>query len=119
MGLKEEALASARKSVETLNGSAVSLKVLGYVQASIGNRNEALAIAKEIEDKFAKGEADGRDVAVIYAGLGLNDKVFEWLEKDFQSRGYSLTELRHEVPFVPLRSDPRFKDLIKRMGLPE
>ena len=119
LGQKEEALANARKSVESLNGSAVSLKVLGYVQGAIGNRNEALAIVREIEDKFAKGEADGRDVAVVYAGLGLNDKVFEWLEKDFQNRSTSLTELRLEAPFVPLRSDPRFKDLLKRMGLPE
>ena len=119
LGQKDEALANARKTAEFLNGSAVSLKVLGYVQGVIGNRNEALAIVQEIEDKFARGEADGRDVAVVYAGLGLNDKVFEWLEKDFQNRGTSLTELRMEVAFVPLRSDPRFKDLIKRMGLPE
>ena len=119
LGQKEEALANARKSAELLNGSAISLKVLGYVQGAIGNRNEALAIAREIEGKFAKSEADGRDVAVVYAGLGFNDKVFEWLEKDFQNRGTSLTELQMEVAFVPLRSDPRFKDLIKRMGLPE
>ncbi len=119
LGQKEEALASARKWAEALSGSAISLKTLGYVQGAIGNRSEALAIAQEIESKYAKGEADGRDVAVVYAGLGLNDKVFEWLEKDFQNRGTSLTELQMEVAFVPLRSDPRFKDLIKRMGLPE
>ena len=119
LGQKDEALANARKSAEALNGSAISLKVLGYIQGSIGNRNEALAIVREIEDKYSKGEADGRDVAVVYAGIGENDKVFEWLEKDFQNRGTSLTELRMEVSFVPLRSDPRFKDLIKRMGLPQ
>ncbi len=119
LGQKDEALANARKSAESLNGSAVSIKVLGYVQGVIGNRNEAMAIVREIEDKFARGEADGRDVAAVYAGLELNDKVFEWLGKDFQNRGTSLTELRMEVAFVPLRSDPRFRDLIKRMGLPE
>jgi TolB-like protein/tetratricopeptide (TPR) repeat protein len=119
LGQKEEALANARKSAESLNGSPVTLKVLGYVQGAIGNRTEALAIAREIEDKFATGEADGRDVAVVYAGLGDNDKVFEWLEKDFKSRNTSTQELRLEFPFAPLRSDPRFKDLLKRMGLPE
>jgi tetratricopeptide (TPR) repeat protein len=115
---KEEALANAKKSVELLNG-APALKVLGYVQAAIGNRSEALAIARELEAKFAKGEADGRDVAVVYAGLGENDRVFEWLEKDFQSRNSSIVELRSEVPFMPLRNDSRFKDLLRRMGLPE
>jgi tetratricopeptide (TPR) repeat protein len=116
LGQKEEALANARKAAEAMDGSPVTLKVLGYVRAAIGNRSEALAIVRELEHS---GEADGRDVAVVYAGLGDNDKVFEWLEKDFQSRNSSLNELRMEVPFVPLRSDPRFKDLLRRMGLPE
>jgi TolB-like protein len=119
LGQKEEALANARKTAELLDGSPVTLKVLGYVQGVIGNRNEALAIAREIEGRYAKGEADGRDVAVVYAGLGVNDKVFEWLEKDFQNRGTSLTELNMDVAFISLRSDPRFKDLLKRMNLPE
>jgi Tfp pilus assembly protein PilF len=119
LGQKEEALANARKAVELLDDSPVTLKVLGYVQATIGNRSEALGIVRELENKFAGGEADGRDVAIVYAGLGDNDKVFEWLEKDFQSRNSSLDELRSEVPFMPLRSDPRFKDLLRRMGLPE
>jgi len=119
LGQKEEALANARKWTESTNGSPVTLKVLGYVQGVIGNRNEALAIAREIEGRYAKGEADGRDVAVVYAGLSENDKVFEWLEKDFQNRGTSLTELNMEVAFIPLRSDPRFIDLLKRMGIPK
>ena len=118
LGRKDDALANAKKSVELLNG-APALKVLGYVQAAIGNRSEALAIARELEAKFAKGEADGRDVAVVYAGLGENDKVFKWLEKDVQTRSSSIVELRSEVPFMPLRNDPLFKDLLRKMGLPE
>lgn len=115
---KEDALANAKKSVELLNGPA-ALKVLGYVQAAIGNRSQAMAIARELEAKFNTGEADGRDVAVVYAGLGENNKVFEWLEKDFQNHSSSIVELRSEVPFKPLRNDARFKDLLKRMNLPE
>jgi len=118
LGQKEEALANARKAVELMDGSPTQ-KVWGYVQAATGNRSEALAIARELENSFAKGEADGRDVAVVYAGLGENDKVFEWLEKDFQNRNSSLVELRSEVSFMPLRNDARFKDLLRRMGLPE
>jgi hypothetical protein len=93
--------------------------VEGFVQAAIGNRDDAIKIAKDIEKEFTRGLADGRDVAVVYAGLGETDKVFEWLEKDFQKRSTSLVELRMEVPFLPLRSDPRFKDLLRRIGLPE
>jgi hypothetical protein len=94
-------------------------QVEGYIHAVNGNRGEAIAIARLLEDEFAKGQADGRDVAVVYAGLGDRDKVFEWLEKDFQKRSTSLVELRMEVPFYPLRTDPRFNDLLKRMNLPE
>ncbi|HEX6729826.1 MAG TPA: tetratricopeptide repeat protein [Pyrinomonadaceae bacterium] len=115
---KEDALTNAKKSVELLNG-APALKVLGYVHAAIGTRSQAMAIARELEAKFNSGEADGRDVAVVYAGLGENAKVFEWLEKDFQSHSSSIVELRSEVPFIPLRNDPRFKDLLRKMGLPE
>lgn len=119
LGQKEEALANAREAAEIMQGSGVTLKVLGYVQGAIGNRSEALKIARNIEDQYTKGEADSRDVAVVYAGMGDNDKAFEWLEKDFQNRRYGMHELRLEPAFVSLRSDPRFKDLAKRMGLPE
>jgi tetratricopeptide (TPR) repeat protein len=118
LGQKDEALANAKKALE-LTRTAPPLKVLGYVQAAIGNRSDALSIAHELESKYKDGEADGRDVAVVYAGLGENDRVFEWLEKDFHSRRSSLAELRSEVAFNPLRGDPRFKDLLRRMGLPE
>jgi len=119
LGQKDEALQNAKKSVEVANGLPVALKVLGYVQSQLGNRSEAVAIAKQIEAEFAKGQIDARDVAVAYAGLGENDKVFEWLEKDFQSHNLSLLELRMEVPLTPLRNDPRFQDLLRRMSMPD
>lgn len=52
-------------------------------------------------------------------GLGDKDKAFEWLEKDFQDRNGKLAEIRWQIQFEPLRDDPRFKDLIKRIGLPQ
>lgn len=113
------ALANARKASEITGPGRRVRQVEGYVHAVIGNRDEALTIAREMEEEFAKGLADGRDVAVVYAGLGENDKVFEWLEKDFQKRSTSLVELRMEVPFFPLHTDPRFRDLLRRIGLPE
>ncbi len=57
-------------------------------------------------------------VAAVYAGLGEKDKAFEWLEKDFPTKG-DLADFRGQIPFESLRNDPRFKDLLKRMNLPE
>lgn len=81
------------------------------------NRSEALPFARELEAKFVKAKQTG---AMLPSSMpGENDKVFEWLEKDFHSRCSPIAELRSEVPFMPLRKDPRFKDLLTRMGLPE
>ena len=120
LGQNEEALAGARKAGEAAGSTGPRVRqVEGYIQGAMGNRDEAMRIAGELEREFVKGQADGRDVAVVYAGLGENDKVFEWLEKDFQKRSTSLVELRMEVPFIPLRGDARFKDLLRRIGFPD
>ena len=56
------------------------------------------------------------DRARIYAGLGEKDKAFEWLEKGYAGSLYSLA-LIVQPAFDPLRSDPRFADLLRRMNL--
>jgi serine/threonine-protein kinase len=119
LGRKDEALTQAQKAVELSNRAIVSLKSLGYVQAMAGKRNEALAVVRELEERYAKQQADGRDIAVVYAGLGEKDQAFAWLEKDFQARGSSLADIRLETAFDSLRDDSRYKDLARRIGLPE
>jgi adenylate cyclase len=91
---------------------------LGYGYGVTGKRSEAIAIVKELEEKYARNESSGRYVAAVYAGLGDKDKAFEWLEKDFQIKG-DLTWITWEIPYEPLRDDPRYKDLLRRMNLPE
>ncbi len=125
VGKTDEALANARKAYE-VNGAPNTLSVIGYVQAVAGNRAEAKAILSQLENSFAKGDKDGTSsasgtsVATVYAGLGETDRVFEWLEKDFQANRYgNIWGLRTSPQFVPLRGDPRFKDLMRRVGLPE
>jgi len=71
-----------------------------------------------LEEKYAKKEALGRHIVAVYAGLGDKDKAFEWLEKDFQNRA-NLTFTRWQIPYESLRDDARYKDLLKRMNLPE
>jgi hypothetical protein len=101
------------------NRAGVTLGDLGYVYAASGKRAEALAIVKELEGKYARKEANGQYVAAVYSGLGDRERVFEWLEKDFQTRNGKLKEIRWTFAFLPLEGDPRFKDLLKRMGSPD
>ncbi len=119
LGRNEDGIAHLEKAVELSKRSAVRLRGLGYGYAVTGKRAEAIAIAKELEVKFAKNESNGQYIASVYAGLGDKDKAFEWLEKDFNNRHGSLPDIVWRIHFESLRDDPRYKDLLKRMGLPE
>jgi hypothetical protein len=72
-----------------------------------------------LDDKYARKEAIGQYLSAVYVGLGEKDKAFEWLEKDFQARNGKLVEIRWQLQSESLHDDPRFKDILKRMGLPE
>jgi hypothetical protein len=58
------------------------------------------------------------DVAVLYSIAGENDLAFEWLEKCLEERNPQLPYVDAYVEFEPLRSDPRFQDLLRKMNLP-
>ena len=118
LGRNAEAVSAAEKLVRISDRHSYGLSSLGYVYAATGKRAEAIAIIKELETKYSRNEARGRGLAMVYAGLGDKDKAFEWLEKHFQAGG-NVYVIRYEIPYESLRDDPRYKDLLKRMGLPE
>ena len=59
------------------------------------------------------------DIAKLYAHLGEGDEAFRWLEKAYQERNGELAELKVAPEWDNLRSDPRFTDLMRRVGLPQ
>ncbi len=119
LGRTAEGIANLEKAVELSKRAGVRLRGLGYGYAVTGKRTQAIAIAKKMEEKYEKKEATGQYVAAVYAGLGDKDKAFEWLEKDFHARQGFLGDIKWRIHFESLRADPRFKDLLKRMNLPE
>jgi serine/threonine-protein kinase len=116
-GRNNEATAEFQKAVELSHRASTYLGYLGYCYAVTGRRAEAFSILKELEEKYAKGESSGQFLAGVYAGLGDKDQVFVWLEKDFQQRSGQLPTIAWRLHFDGLRSDPRFIDLLHRMGL--
>ena len=118
-GRNAEAIAAAEKAADLTNRAGITLGDLGYVYATTGKRAEAVSVIKELEAKYARKEAIGQYLSAVYAALGDKDKAFEWLEKDFQVRNGKLVEVRWQMQSEALRDDPRYKDLLKRMGLPE
>jgi tetratricopeptide (TPR) repeat protein len=119
-GRHDEAIAEMQKFVEPARTSGGGIANLGHIYGLAGRRSEALAIVKELEKRYAKGESGPGQFAFVYAGLGDKDQAFAWLEKDFQERSIGLPSIMIFQAFLldPLRDDPRFADLLRRMGLP-
>ena len=82
-----------------------------------GRRAEALGVLKELEERYAKGEAVGTYLAGVYSGLGEKDKAFALLERDFQQHSGGLPTITFWLSLEDLRNDPRYADLVRRMGL--
>jgi hypothetical protein len=85
----------------------------------MGRSDEALARVRQLEEQVQKDGVGRYEIALIYAGLGLKDEAFAWLEKSFAARDKGLTYLKIDPCLDPLRSDSRFEDLLRRVGFPE
>ena len=113
----EEAIAALQKSVEFSGRQSNYLCDLGYTYAITGRRGEALQILRELEVRYSNRGAIGMDLAAVYVGLGEKDKAFAWLERDFEQRSGLLPDVTNLASFDDIRSDPRYADLVRRMGL--
>ena len=116
-GMLEEALAQLEKS-RTLMGNhpmvdANTKALTGWAYAVAGRRAEALNIIEEVSKPNA---ATPYNIASIYAVLGEFDRAFECLERAFQARSPELVKLKVDPSLDNLRSDPRFQDLLARVG---
>jgi len=117
-GQKEEAMAELRRALELAPGNLLSLADIGHAQGAMGNRVEAMKILQRLSDKSKQRYIPAFYFAEVYAGLGQKDQAFEWLEKAYQERSNYLLLLKTGRLMVPLYSDPRYQDLVRRVGLP-
>ncbi len=91
---------------------------LGWVYAVSGRRADALKIAKEIGDLSSHTYVDFYQFATIYAGLGDKGEAFRLLEKGYEERSAGMLYLAVDPFWYEMRSDPRYADLLRRIGLP-
>lgn len=113
----EEATAQFQKAVESSGRASASLSNLGYCYAVTGRRAEALVLLKELEERYGQGEAIGTFLAGVYTGLGDKDHALALLERDFQQHSGQLPTITFWISLWDLRNDPRYADLVRRMGL--
>jgi TolB-like protein/DNA-binding winged helix-turn-helix (wHTH) protein/Flp pilus assembly protein TadD len=120
--MPEQAVAKFRKAVEGTKDTPFNsfyLAALGHGYALAGNRPEAEKVLQTLSDRGKKSYVSPFDLAVIHAGLGEKDEAFTLLEKSIAERSTFLVYTKWEPRLDPLRSDPRFTQILKRIGLPE
>ena len=111
-----EAITELRKAIELSGGSTTCTSNLAYAYAVAGRRNEALKIMKDLTNRSNHVFSNAPEIALIYVGLDEKDQAMTWLEKAYAEHFNPSVLLR--PAFDPLRSDPRFQNLVRRIGFP-
>lgn len=116
-GRHEEAVVECQKAAALSNRTPAVMGTLGYVQARMGDPDEARRIVHELEERSAAAYVAPTNVAMIHAALGDRDEAFHWLDRAYREGDLTLVHLRDNARFDMLRDDPRFDALVERMGL--
>ena len=118
-GSVEEAIAILQQAVTLSRGAGLSLANLGHVQARLGQRDEARKILQQLSQTSRDRYVPALAFAIVHLGLGEHDVALDWLEKAYAERFNRLAYLRREPIWHPVRENPRFQDLLRRINLPE
>jgi TolB-like protein/class 3 adenylate cyclase/Flp pilus assembly protein TadD len=111
-----EALAQLEKAKRTRKNDSILIYDTGMVYGAQGKQAEALGIIKELEDISGPNLSQAHWIAKIYATLNEKDSAFSWLERGLATGAIGVF-YKDEPVWDPIRSDPRFADLLRRMGL--
>ena len=118
-GMWEEAI-KEMQTAASLSGDSMLIKAqLGHAYASSGRISEAERILAELLESSRQRRVSPYYIAMVYAGLDDKDQAFAWLEKAYEERSRRLWALQVVPTWENLRSDSRFADLLRRMGLPQ
>lgn len=115
----DEAIAAAEKAVELSERTPGALGMLGLVYGLAGRKTDATKILNELLELNKTRYVTRAALVNVYIGLGDKEQTFVWLEKAYQERSNYLAYLKVFPILDPLRSDPRFADLVRRVGLPQ
>jgi TolB-like protein/lipopolysaccharide biosynthesis regulator YciM len=113
-GMYDEAIQQFQKLGDQPHG----LGHMGNAYGRMGRETEALKMVSRLQTQVQRTGVGRYEIALVYAGLGKKDEAFAWLEKSFAARDKGLTYLKIDPCLDPLRSDSRFQDLVRRVGLP-
>ena len=115
-GMPAEAVAQLEKAA-ALSPDPNTMASLAHAYAISGQKEKALKILRQLETEAKKESISSYQFALIYVGLGDREKALAALEKAFQQRSTLLTYSKMDPRFDPIRSDARFTDIQRRIGL--
>jgi serine/threonine-protein kinase len=118
-GMYDQAIVGFKKGVALRGGTewSFSMSGLGHVYGVSGKKAEARAVLDELMQTSRQQYVPADSIALVYAGLGEKDQAFTWLEKAYEEHAFKMAWLKVDPQWDSLRSDPRFADLVRRVGL--
>ncbi len=118
LGKLAEAVAEFDEAVSQSGGLSIAVSARAHALALLGEKAQAEAGARELIEKSQTAYVSAFEIAVVFAGLGDLDRTFEWLQNAVRERSTWLVHLGWDPRFRPIRSDPRFAQIIRAIGLP-
>jgi TolB-like protein/Flp pilus assembly protein TadD len=112
-----EAVSTAQKGVEFTGGAPLAKGVYGYILAMSGDKEKAEQVLFELKEQSKLGFVPTFFVTFIYIGLGDKENAFDWFEKGIEQRDPALFHIKASPEADILRSDLRYKALLKKMNL--
>ncbi len=112
-----DAIPILEKAVSLSSGSPAATGVLIRAYAHAGRRSDALRLLEELNRRRKAGYIPAAAFVNAYLGLGDNEKAFYWLEQAYREQSNILQFVKTHPYFDPIRNDPRFADLVRRVGL--
>jgi TolB-like protein/Tfp pilus assembly protein PilF len=112
-----DAIPVLEKAVSLSKGSPGATAVLVRAYAHAGRRSDALRLLAELKRRSKEGYIPAGAFVNAYLGLGDNEQAFYWLEQAYKEQSNILQFLKTHPYFDPIRSDPRFAELVRRVGL--
>jgi adenylate cyclase len=113
----KEGIAEFQKALAISPNNTAALSQLGCAYALAGRKADSQKVLDQLTKASKQTYVPAYQMAYSYVALGEKDKAFEWLEKAYEDRSLGASPFKLNPIFDPLRSDPRFADLLRRMNL--
>ena len=117
-GMYQEAIGECNEAVKVVRDWAPAVAGLGFAQGKAGLRADALKTLEQLKRTSGKKYVTAYGIALVYVGLDDKNQAFAWLDKAVEERTHWLVWLKLDRRWDDIRSDPRFEQVVRRVGLP-